>query len=249
MTHAFRYAFEPEESGGVLVQFVDVPEAHTTGATETAGGEQALDCPIAALVGYIKLCRKVPARKRVLPPFLGRSALTGGSSKFLLTDDPLRSRVFTCQLSQRPGKWLLRSRCTNARPPSRTPLPPLLGRQTSMRDVGNREPPISHASGTDSRGYHSGHSNRPFKHTYWFQEIWLENRQVFKVVIADFLLYSLALLFFSAAHFLIVLFVPNGNMQLLMETVHFWCTLVLIFVFFAVLVIEILLLAYRRLTR
>ena len=34
MAHAFPYLFEPEESGGVLVQFVDVPEAHTGGATE-----------------------------------------------------------------------------------------------------------------------------------------------------------------------------------------------------------------------
>ena len=29
MTHTFPYAFEPEESGGVLVQLVDLPEAHT----------------------------------------------------------------------------------------------------------------------------------------------------------------------------------------------------------------------------
>jgi antitoxin HicB len=77
MTHAFPYAFEPEESGGVLVQFVDVPEAHTAGATEAAAGEQALDCLIAALGGYIKLGRRIPgaspARGRpvvTLPPLL-----------------------------------------------------------------------------------------------------------------------------------------------------------------------------------
>ena len=29
MTHAFPYTFEPEQPDGVLVQFVDVPEAHT----------------------------------------------------------------------------------------------------------------------------------------------------------------------------------------------------------------------------
>ncbi len=77
MTHVFPYAFEPEESGGVLVQLIDVPEAHTSGATEAAAGEQALDCLIAALGGYIKLGRKIPrpsaARGRpvvTLPPLV-----------------------------------------------------------------------------------------------------------------------------------------------------------------------------------
>ena len=64
MTHTFPYAFEPEESGGVLVQLVDLPEAHTTGATEAAAGEHALDRLIAALGGYIKLARKIPLRAR-----------------------------------------------------------------------------------------------------------------------------------------------------------------------------------------
>jgi hypothetical protein len=33
----------------VLLQFVDIPEGHTSGATEAAAAEQALDCLIAAL--------------------------------------------------------------------------------------------------------------------------------------------------------------------------------------------------------
>ena len=77
MTHAFPYAFEPEAPGGVLVQFVDVPEAHTSGATEAAARELALDCLIAALGGYIRLGRKLPrpspARGRpvaTLPPLV-----------------------------------------------------------------------------------------------------------------------------------------------------------------------------------
>ena len=74
MTHAFPYAFEPEDSGGVLVQFVDVPEAHTSGANGAAAGEQALDCLIAALGGYLKLARpRSPARGRsvaILPPLV-----------------------------------------------------------------------------------------------------------------------------------------------------------------------------------
>ncbi len=77
MTHAYPYICEPEESGGVLVQFIDVPEAHTAGTTEAAAGEQALDCLIAALGGYIRLARKIPrpspARGRpvaTLPPLV-----------------------------------------------------------------------------------------------------------------------------------------------------------------------------------
>jgi antitoxin HicB len=58
--HRFPYAFEPEESGGVLLQFVDVPEAHTSAATEAAAGDQAGDCLVAALGGYIRLGREIP---------------------------------------------------------------------------------------------------------------------------------------------------------------------------------------------
>ena len=61
MVHSYPYVFEPEESGGVLVQFVEVPEAHTFAPTEAeAGGDNALDCLIAALGSYIKLGRKIP---------------------------------------------------------------------------------------------------------------------------------------------------------------------------------------------
>jgi hypothetical protein len=52
MPRAFPYRFEPQASGGVLAQFVDAPEAHTFGASEAeAGGDDALDCLIAALRG------------------------------------------------------------------------------------------------------------------------------------------------------------------------------------------------------
>jgi hypothetical protein len=61
MRHAFPYRSEPQDSGLVLVQFVDVPEAHTSGASEAeAGGERALDCLVAALGGYVKLSREIP---------------------------------------------------------------------------------------------------------------------------------------------------------------------------------------------
>jgi antitoxin HicB len=78
MKDAFPYRFEPQDSGGVLVQFIDVPEAHTSGANQAeAGGGHALDCLIAALGGYIKLGRTIPrpspARGRpiaILPPLV-----------------------------------------------------------------------------------------------------------------------------------------------------------------------------------
>jgi antitoxin HicB len=78
MTQAYPYRFEPQETGGVLAQFIDVPEAHTFGATEAdAGGDHALDCLITALGGYIKLGRRVPepspAQGRpvaILPPLV-----------------------------------------------------------------------------------------------------------------------------------------------------------------------------------
>jgi antitoxin HicB len=61
MEQAFSYRLEPEESGGVLIQFVDVPEAHTFAPTAAeADAAHALDCLIAALGGYIKLARKIP---------------------------------------------------------------------------------------------------------------------------------------------------------------------------------------------
>ena len=61
MADAFPYRFEPQESGGVLAQFIDVPEAHAYGATPAdAGGDHALDCLIAALGGYIRLGRAIP---------------------------------------------------------------------------------------------------------------------------------------------------------------------------------------------
>jgi antitoxin HicB len=76
MEHGYPYAFEPE-GAGVPVQFIDVPQAHTCAATEAAAGEQALDCLIAALSGYVKLGREIPrpspARGRPiasLPPLI-----------------------------------------------------------------------------------------------------------------------------------------------------------------------------------
>jgi antitoxin HicB len=103
MAHAFPYRFEPEESGGVLVQFIDVPEAHTSGPTEAdAGGEQAVDCLIAALGGYIRLGREIPrpspARGRpvvILPPLV--------SAKLALYEAMRAQRIARTELARRLG--------------------------------------------------------------------------------------------------------------------------------------------------
>jgi antitoxin HicB len=103
MTQAFPYRFEPQESGGVVVQFIDVPEAHTVGTTEAdAGGGHALDCLIAALGGYIKLGREIPdpspAHGRpvaILPPLV--------AAKLALYEAMRAQRITRTALARRLG--------------------------------------------------------------------------------------------------------------------------------------------------
>ena len=103
MAHAFPYRFEPQEAGGVVVQFVDAPEAHTFGATEAeTGGDNALDCLIAALGGYIRQGREIPtpspARGRpvaVLPPLM--------SAKLALYEAMRAQRITRTGLARRLG--------------------------------------------------------------------------------------------------------------------------------------------------
>src|ERR671918_1744888 len=103
MAHAFPYRFEPQEAGGVVAQFVDVPEAHTFGASEAdAGGDNAMDCLIAALGGYIRLGREIPqpspARGRpvvTLPPLV--------SAKLALYEAMRAQRITRTELARRLG--------------------------------------------------------------------------------------------------------------------------------------------------
>jgi antitoxin HicB len=103
MAHAFPYRFEPQESGGVLVQFIDLPEAHTFGANEAdAGGDNALDCLIAALGGYVRLGREIPrpspARGRpvvILPPLV--------TAKLALYEAMHAQRITRTELARRLG--------------------------------------------------------------------------------------------------------------------------------------------------
>jgi antitoxin HicB len=103
MAHAFPYRFEPQAAGGVLVQFIDVPEAHSFGPTEAAaGGDNAQDCLIAALGGYVKLGRVIPepspARGRpvvTLPPLV--------AAKLALYEAMRAERITRTDLARRLG--------------------------------------------------------------------------------------------------------------------------------------------------
>ena len=102
MAHAYPYRFEPQQAG-VLVQFIDVPEAHSFSPTEAeAGGDNALDCLIAALGGYIRLGLKVPqpgpARGRpvvTLPPLV--------AAKLALHETMRAGRITKTELARRLG--------------------------------------------------------------------------------------------------------------------------------------------------
>jgi antitoxin HicB len=103
MEHAFPYRFEPQESDGVVVQFIDVPEAHGFAPSEAeAGGDNALDCLIAALGGYVKLGRKIPATSAakgtpvaILPSLV--------AAKLALYEAMRAQRVTRTELSRRLG--------------------------------------------------------------------------------------------------------------------------------------------------
>ena len=102
MTAAFPYQFEPQGPGLQLVQFVDVPEAHTATASEAEAGDHALDCLIAALGGYMRLGREIPrpspARGRpvvILPPLI--------AAKLALYEAMRAERITGTELARRLG--------------------------------------------------------------------------------------------------------------------------------------------------
>jgi antitoxin HicB len=69
---AYRALLSPEHGSGFVVSFPDVPEALTSGETETEALRAARDCLIAALGGYIEARRPVPkaAARRGEPIYL-----------------------------------------------------------------------------------------------------------------------------------------------------------------------------------
>jgi antitoxin HicB len=71
-TWVYRALLTPEEGGGFVVSFPDVPEALTSGETKAEALSEAQDCLIAALGGYIEARRPVPkaAARRGEPIYL-----------------------------------------------------------------------------------------------------------------------------------------------------------------------------------
>src|SRR5262249_6423458 len=60
MAFGYRYKIERQENGWWLVRFPGIPEALTEGETEAEAQENARDCVIAALEGYMKAGRPLP---------------------------------------------------------------------------------------------------------------------------------------------------------------------------------------------
>src|SRR5258708_20236645 len=56
----YRYTLERQENGWWLVRFPDVPEALTEGETKDEACENAVDCLMTALEGYVKAGRAIP---------------------------------------------------------------------------------------------------------------------------------------------------------------------------------------------
>jgi antitoxin HicB len=103
MDHAYPYRLEPDDAGGMLLQFIDVPEAHTVAPTvPNATTDPALDCLIAALGGYIKLGRAIPRPSppqgqpvAILPPLV--------AAKLALYDAMRNQRITRTALARRLG--------------------------------------------------------------------------------------------------------------------------------------------------
>ncbi|HSZ73485.1 MAG TPA: type II toxin-antitoxin system HicB family antitoxin [Rhizomicrobium sp.] len=62
----YPYKLERQENGWWFVRFPQIPEALTEGTTKEEAFENAQDCLIAALEGYVKAGRPIPR-----PPFKG----------------------------------------------------------------------------------------------------------------------------------------------------------------------------------
>jgi antitoxin HicB len=75
MAFGYPYHLERQDNGWWLVRFPNIPEALTEGETQNEARENAVDCVIAALEGYMKAGRAIPrpsalrrnAERAVLP--------------------------------------------------------------------------------------------------------------------------------------------------------------------------------------
>lgn len=62
MAFGYRYTLERQENGWWLVRFPGIPEALTEGESQEEARENAVDCVIAALEGYMKAGRLLPRK-------------------------------------------------------------------------------------------------------------------------------------------------------------------------------------------
>jgi antitoxin HicB len=60
MAFGYRYRLQRQENNWWLVRFPGIPEALTEGETEKVARDNALDCVLAALEGYIKAGKPLP---------------------------------------------------------------------------------------------------------------------------------------------------------------------------------------------
>jgi antitoxin HicB len=60
MAFGYRYRLERQENGWWLVRFPGIPEALTEGETEKVARDNAVDCVLAALEGYMKAGKPLP---------------------------------------------------------------------------------------------------------------------------------------------------------------------------------------------
>jgi antitoxin HicB len=96
----YPYKLKRQENGWWLVRFPDVPEALTEGETKEEAFENAKDCLIAALEGYVKAGRPIPR-----PPFKGeRVALPSLVTAKLAVYEAMRNHRWTrVKLAQKLG--------------------------------------------------------------------------------------------------------------------------------------------------
>lgn len=60
MAFGYRYRLEQQRNGWWLVRFPGIPEALTEGETEKVARDNAVDCVLAALEGYMKAGKPLP---------------------------------------------------------------------------------------------------------------------------------------------------------------------------------------------
>ncbi len=96
----YPYKLERQKNGWWLVRFPDVPEALTEGETKEEAFENAKDCLIAALEGYVKAGMAIPR-----PPFKGeRVALPSLVTAKLAVYEAMRSHRWSkIKLAQQLG--------------------------------------------------------------------------------------------------------------------------------------------------